>query len=65
MNKADSVHLANSLQSLGYRSATDIKEADLIVLNSCVVRQKAEDRVISKIRALRELKEEHYAFIIQ
>jgi tRNA-2-methylthio-N6-dimethylallyladenosine synthase len=56
MNKADSEQLATSLERLGYQSAQDIEKADLIVLNSCVVRQSAENRVIGKLDSLQKLK---------
>lgn len=56
MNKADSEQLATSLERLGYRSTQAIEEADLIVINSCVVRQSAENRVLSKLGSLRPLK---------
>jgi tRNA-2-methylthio-N6-dimethylallyladenosine synthase len=58
MNKAESERLASRFEELGYEAAKSIKEADLIVLNSCVVRQSAEDRVINKLRDLRHLKKE-------
>jgi tRNA-2-methylthio-N6-dimethylallyladenosine synthase len=58
MNKAESERLAARFEELGYRAAKNISEADLIVLNSCVVRQSAEDRVINKLHDLRHLKQE-------
>jgi tRNA-2-methylthio-N6-dimethylallyladenosine synthase len=56
MNQADSEQLATSLERLGYQSAHEIEKADLIVLNSCVVRQSAENRVLGKLDSLKELK---------
>jgi tRNA-2-methylthio-N6-dimethylallyladenosine synthase len=56
MNKADSERLANSLEQLGYKATPDIDKADLIVLNSCVVRQSAENRVINKLASLKGVK---------
>jgi len=55
MNQSDSEQLATSLERLGYQSAHDIEKADLIVLNSCVVRQSAENRVLGKLDSLKEL----------
>ncbi len=57
MNEADSTKLAAGLQCLGWEEAPRPEEADLVVLNTCVVRQKAEQRGISKLGALRRLKE--------
>jgi len=56
MNQADSEQLATSLERLGYQSASEIEKADLIVLNSCVVRQSAENRVLGKLDLLKEIK---------
>jgi tRNA-2-methylthio-N6-dimethylallyladenosine synthase len=56
MNQADSEGLAASLERLGYQSAPEIEKADLIVLNTCVVRQSAENRVLGKLDSLKELK---------
>ncbi len=56
MNKAESERLGSFLEKLGYQPALVADEADLIVLNSCVVRQKAEERVINRICALKLLK---------
>jgi len=59
MNKAESERLGSYLEHLGYQSIATADEADLIVLNSCVVRQSAENRVINKLNALRPLKRSH------
>jgi len=56
MNKADSQRLASDLQRLGYECAQRPEEADIIVLNSCVVRQNAEDKVLNKLSNLKALK---------
>jgi tRNA-2-methylthio-N6-dimethylallyladenosine synthase len=58
MNKAESERIAARFEELGYRAAKSINDADLIVLNSCVVRQSAEDRVINKLHDLKHLKKE-------
>jgi tRNA-2-methylthio-N6-dimethylallyladenosine synthase len=57
MNEADSAKLAAGLQRLGWQETPRPEEADLVVLNTCVVRQKAEQRGVSKLGALRHLKE--------
>jgi len=56
MNKAESAQLSDSLESLGYTSTRSIEDADIIVVNSCVVRQSAEHRVLSKLGSLSALK---------
>jgi tRNA-2-methylthio-N6-dimethylallyladenosine synthase len=56
MNEADSAKLAAGLHRLGWLETARPEEADLIVLNTCSVRQKAEDRAVSKLGLLRQLK---------
>ena len=56
MNKAESERLGSCLEGQGYQATDAADEADLIVLNSCVVRQSAENRIINKLNALRPLK---------
>jgi tRNA-2-methylthio-N6-dimethylallyladenosine synthase len=59
MNKAESERLGSFFEQLGYQATTTAEEADIIVLNSCVVRQSAENRVINKLNALKPLKKAH------
>ncbi len=56
MNKAESERLAAYLEYLGYNSAETPDKSDLIILNSCVVRQSAENRVINKLHTLKNIK---------
>ena len=58
MNEADSSKIATLLQEAGYRSTEREDEADIVVLNSCVVRQAAEDKVAGKLNSLVRLKRE-------
>ncbi|MER3436330.1 MAG: tRNA (N6-isopentenyl adenosine(37)-C2)-methylthiotransferase MiaB [Chloroflexota bacterium] len=58
MNEADSAKIAAMLQEVGYRPTDSESEADIVVLNSCVVRQAAEDRVAGKLNSLIRLKRE-------
>jgi tRNA-2-methylthio-N6-dimethylallyladenosine synthase len=57
MNEADSEKLAAGLAKLGWDEASKVDEADLAVVNTCVVRQKAEDRAAGYLGHLRKLKE--------
>jgi tRNA-2-methylthio-N6-dimethylallyladenosine synthase len=56
MNEADSAKVASMLQEVGYERTNDEQDADIVVLNSCVVRQAAEDRVAGKLNSLARLK---------
>jgi len=59
MNKAESQRIASYLDSVGYQVAASFREAELVVLNTCVVRQRAEDKVLGTLGLLKGLKEEH------
>jgi tRNA-2-methylthio-N6-dimethylallyladenosine synthase len=58
MNEADSAKVAAMLQEVGYRPTEAEDDADIVVLNSCVVRQAAEDKVAGKLNSLMRLKRE-------
>jgi tRNA-2-methylthio-N6-dimethylallyladenosine synthase len=57
MNFHDSERMAGLLESAGYDSAADVAEADVVILNTCTVREKAEDKVVSRIGEIRALSE--------
>ena len=56
MNAADSMRVASALERLGYRATQHPAEASVIVLNTCVVRQSAEDKAYGRLSSLRPLK---------
>jgi tRNA-2-methylthio-N6-dimethylallyladenosine synthase len=56
MNKADSDRLGTALENMGLSPSLKAEEADVVVLNSCVVRQHAEDRVVGNLWRLSPLK---------
>ncbi len=56
MNKADSTYLAKGLDELGCTRVETPEDADIVVVNSCVVRQSAENRVISRLDSLKEIR---------
>ena len=56
MNTADSERLAAALEQMGLQPVEKAADADVIVLNSCVVRQGAEDKVISNLAWMAPLK---------
>lgn len=64
MNVADSQRVASSLERLGYRAVKRAEEADVIVLNTCVVRQSAEDRAYGRLTSLRPLKDQRPEVVI-
>ncbi len=59
MNTADSQHLASELEKLGHRATNSSHEADIMVVNTCVVRQSAEDKAFSRLGEFNVLKQEN------
>ena len=57
MNVYDSARMADVLAPLGYRSTTEVGDADLVVLNTCHIREKAAEKVYSELGRLRALKQ--------
>ncbi len=57
MNVADSQRVASELEKLGYHATRDAESADVIVLNTCVVRQSAEDKAYARLMSLKPLKQ--------
>jgi tRNA-2-methylthio-N6-dimethylallyladenosine synthase len=64
MNVSDSRRVASALESLGYEPSKRAEKADVIVLNTCVVRQSAEDKAYGRLSSLRPLKEQHPEVVI-
>ncbi|HQQ05028.1 MAG TPA: tRNA (N6-isopentenyl adenosine(37)-C2)-methylthiotransferase MiaB [Kiritimatiellia bacterium] len=58
MNEADSRQLAAQLEAIGYAPCEKAEEADLVILNTCVVRQQAENKIYSRLGSLQRLKQE-------
>ena len=64
MNVADSQRVGSSLEHLGYTLTETIEEADVIVLNTCVVRQSAEDKAMGRVSSLAPLKKKNPNLVI-
>lgn len=64
MNVADSQRVGSSLEHLGYSFTDKAEEADVIVLNTCVVRQSAEDKAIGRLTSLTPLKKKNPNLVI-
>ncbi len=57
MNKADSERLESALGQMGLAPGKSARDSDVIVLNSCVVRQSAEDKVVGMLTHLKPVKQ--------
>ncbi len=64
MNQYDSDRIARLMEQQGYAATDSPENADLIILNTCSVRDKAEQKVYSALGRWRELKERNPALLI-
>ena len=64
MNTADSQRLGSELERLGYSFCERAEDADVVVLNTCVVRQKAEDKVYGRLGSLASIKAQRPGMVI-
>jgi tRNA-2-methylthio-N6-dimethylallyladenosine synthase len=64
MNVADSQRVASALEHLGYSATRQPAEADVIVLNTCVVRQSAEDKAVGRLHSLKPYKDQNPDLVI-
>jgi tRNA-2-methylthio-N6-dimethylallyladenosine synthase len=64
MNVADSQRVSAALEQLEYQRAARAEEADIIVLNTCVVRKSAEDKAYNRLMSLRPLKKSNPDLVI-
>lgn len=57
MNDYDSARIVDLLgEELGYEQTTELEEADLVVINTCSIREKAQEKVFSDLGRIREVK---------
>ena len=63
-NVADSEKFAGMCVSMGYAIVTEAKDADLIVVNTCAIREHAEKRTLSIVGQYKHLKEKNPALVI-
>jgi tRNA-2-methylthio-N6-dimethylallyladenosine synthase len=61
MNVYDSERMAEALSPLGYSETNRIEDADLVILNTCHIREKASEKVYSELGRVRQVKEERRA----
>ena len=63
LNENDSEKIAGMIENLGYEKTDDLSKCDLVVFNTCCVRENAEERLFGKIGEIKKLKEERGTII--
>ena len=58
LNENDSEKLCGMLEKMGYDKTEDTKQADIVLFNTCCVRENAEDKLFGKLGELKKIKEE-------
>jgi len=64
MNVADTQRVAAALEHLDYVHVTRAEEADVVVMNTCMVRQSAEDKAVGRLTSLKSLKKKKPDMVI-
>src|SRR6266481_1129635 len=59
MNTADSLEMAQPLKSRGFTSTPEIAEAEVVIMNTCTVREHAEHKALSNLGRLRRWKRDN------
>ena len=62
-NEADGERIAGALAECGYTLTNDVEVADLVILNTCAIREHAEERVLGNIGSLKKQKEKRGTLI--
>ena len=63
LNENDSEKIAGMLENMNYEKTLDMQDADLVLFNTCCVRENAEERLFGKIGEVKKLKEENGTII--
>jgi len=64
MNKLDTALVSASLKEAGFGLTDDVKDADVVVINTCSVREHAEARVLSHLGHLKHLKKHRPGMVV-
>ena len=64
MNAGDSEIVVSIMQQEGYRYTERIKEADIILINTCSIRDNAEQRIWGRLSEMRRLKKQKPGLIV-
>ena len=63
LNENDSEKLCGMMEQMGYQQTEEYQEADIVLFNTCCVRENAEDRLFGKLGELKKIKEQRGTII--
>jgi tRNA-2-methylthio-N6-dimethylallyladenosine synthase len=58
LNENDSEKISGMIEEMGYSCAENFNEADLVIFNTCCVRENAEERLFGKLGEIKKMKEQ-------
>ena len=58
LNENDSEKISGMLSQMGYKKAEELSDSDIVIINTCCVRENAEEKVFGKLGELKKLKQE-------
>ncbi len=61
MNVYDSARMEDVLRPLGYRPVSQVEHADMVILNTCHIRERATEKVFSELGLLKKIREDRVA----
>ena len=64
MNAHDSEKIAGMLEKMGYIETDDYKNADIVIFNTCCVRENAEERLFGKVGEIKNIKQNKITIIM-
>lgn len=56
LNENDSEKIAGMLEEMGYEETFDVEEANIVVFNTCCIRENAEEKLFGKLRRVKKPK---------
>lgn len=59
MNESDTERINGQLEEIGYEPAARLEDADIVIMNTCSIRQNAEEKVYGKIGEIKKLKDKN------
>ena len=63
LNENDSEKICGMIENMGYSKTDDLNEADLVLFNTCCVRENAEDKLFGKLGEVKKIKEKRGTII--
>lgn len=64
MNVSDSERISTYIEALGYEPANDFTDSDLVIFNTCSIKQKAEDKALGYMKQMKEIRKNNKSLVV-